>query len=103
MIDFFHSDWVESISRIISKGVNGGDNCVYFTELRKQIIVFDCERENDFLIIQKLVIPNWKTRIDERTGPSVLLLAVWGQLKWSFRDIFLSNCSTYYNKQLEQR
>lgn len=76
VVDFLDPNRVKCVGRVISKCVNGCNDCIDFAELRKQIIVFDCKGKNYLLIVQKLLVPLWDTWFDKRTGTSVFLGAV---------------------------
>lgn len=52
MVDFSDPNGMESESGLISKGIDGCDDGIDLRQLSKDVVIFDCDREDDFLIIK---------------------------------------------------
>jgi hypothetical protein len=79
MTDFLNSDRMERVGRLISKGINCGDYCVYVGKFRQEVVIFDFDRENDLFVVKQFLFVV-RSRLLRKGVTSAMLLIFRHQL-----------------------
>jgi len=100
VVYLFDADGVQREGGVVSEGVDCGDNGVHFVHFRDKVVIFDRQREDYFLVVQKFLVSDG-ARFHKRVRPLILLLTRVVHFDHPLRNIVLSDSPTDDHKHFE--
>lgn len=56
MVDLLNSDRMEGIGRLISEGIDCGDDGIYVSKFRQDIVIFEFDGEDDLFVVKQFLL-----------------------------------------------